>query len=106
MESFIKKLFIGMCVSFICVTAVCAQVTTEDMKKYNDYHFIPNFATKDNNVFRIMDSAAILTPKKYPISIITMCVDGYEVVIVSQANGSSSFQLTDMNGNGIMCKRY
>ena len=76
MISFMKKLCITMCFLLIGMTIAHAQVTTEDMKKYNEYHFIPNFATKDNNVFRMMDTAAILTPKKYPISIITMCVDG------------------------------
>lgn len=94
------------CLLFILITfSVCYSQTEEEMKRFNDYQFVPNFSTKDKHVFRVMDNATIMTPRKYPINMFTICIDGYESVIITQSNGSSSFQLLDMNGNGIMCKR-
>ena len=89
----------------ICLmSTICCAQTEDDMKRYNDYQFIPNFYTKDNNAFKMLDTAAIVTPKKYPLNFLTVCVDGYKVVVVYQSNGNSSFQLIDENGNGVTCK--
>lgn len=89
----------------ICLLSnVCYAQTEEEMKRYNDYQFIPNFYTKDNNAFKLLDSASIMTPKKYPLNFLTVCVNGYKMVTVFQSNGNSSFQLLDENGHGIICK--
>ncbi len=102
-----KTLFKCVCVICLCFMASIsyAQQIEEEMKRFNDYQFIPNFFTKDKNTFKILDTAAIMTPKKYPLNLMTVCVDGYKVVVVFQSNGNSSFQLLDSNGNGIMCKK-
>ena len=96
---------ITVLVAIFAMSSVCYGQSDEDMKRYNDYQFIPSYVTKDKNAFKILDSAAIVTPKKYPINMLTVCVDGYEVVVISQSNGNSSFQLLDNNGNGIVCKK-